>query len=277
MICKYRARAISSRIWRRQIVHIMVRKRVHHGKRSQAIGDDPAEESYTTLRLRELRQLRKDMWICEALHYLQLNGFIESCIQTAKNTLTKARESQMDPDMAMLCLRTTPIDHSLPSPSELLYARKLEANLPVKIHNPLNSRDEIQSRLQERQDIQKSYHDKHAHDLPPLMVGQPIRIQDHTSGRWNQAIVNARCYEPRSYKMAISRDAIAQMQETSPARRRVRFADDPAGEMQTLRPTPVDVDMSVGQAVADDANDITHRVYHTRSGRAVSKPKRFDL
>ena len=86
----------------------------------------------------------------------------------------------MDPDMAMLCLRTTSIDHSLPSPSELLYARKLETNLPVKIRNPLNSRDEIQSRLRERQDVQKSYHDRHAHDLPPLMVRQTSRIQDHT-------------------------------------------------------------------------------------------------
>ena len=178
--------------------------------------------------------------IISSPHYPQSNGFIERCIQTVKNTLTKARESQMDPDMAMLCLRTTPIDHSLPSPSELLCAWKLKANLPVNIRNPLNSRDEIQSRLQERQDVQKSYHDRHAHDLPPLMIGQPIRMQDHTSGRWNQAIVNARCYEPCSYMVEAQNGHILrrnrrQIQETSPARRRVRFANDPAGEMQTLR------------------------------------------
>ena len=142
--------------------------------------------------------------------------------------------------MAMLCLRTTPIDHSLPSPSELLYARKLKANLPVKIRNPLNSRDEIQSRLQERQDVQKSCHDRHAHDLPPRMIGQPIRIQDHTSGLWNQAIANASCYEPRSYMVEAQNGHILrrnrrQIQETSPERRRVRFADDPVGEIQTLR------------------------------------------
>ena len=206
----------------------------------------------------------------------------------------------MDPDKAMLCLRTTPIDHSLPSPSELLYARKLKANLPVKIRNTLNSRDEIQSMLQERQDVQKSYHDRHAHDLPPLMIEQPIRIQDSTSGRWNQAIVNARCYEPRSYMIEsqnghILRRNRIQIQETPPARRRVRFANDPAGEMQTLRTqtaeessspqrrgerqqtTQVDVDTSVRQAVADDTNEITHHAYPTRSDRAVSKPKRVDF
>ena len=32
------------------------------------------------------------------------NGFIERCIHTVTNNLTKARESQMDPDMAVLCL-----------------------------------------------------------------------------------------------------------------------------------------------------------------------------
>ena len=41
------------------------------------------------------------------------------------------------------------------------------------------------------------------------------------------------------------------------------------GERQ--QPTTVDIDTSVGQAVADDANDITHHTYHMRSGRAVSK------
>ena len=69
--------------------------------------------------------------ITSSPHYPQSNGFIERFIQTVKTTLTKARESQMDPDVAMLCLRTTPIDHSLPSPSELLYARKLMATLPA--------------------------------------------------------------------------------------------------------------------------------------------------
>ena len=86
-----------------------------------------------------------------------------------------------------------------------------------------------------------------------------------------------------------------QIQETSPSRRRVRFVNDPAGEMQTLRTQtaeeasspqrrgerqhtiPADVDTSVGRAVADDTNDITHHTYHTWSGRAVSKPKRLDL
>ena len=72
--------------------------------------------------------------ITSSPHYPQSNGFIERCIQTVKNTLTKARESQKDLDMAMLCLRTTPIDHSLPSLSELLYARKLKANLPVNMN-----------------------------------------------------------------------------------------------------------------------------------------------
>ena len=67
---------------------------------------------------------------------------------------------------------------------------------------------------------QKSYHDRHAEDLPLLMVRPLTRIQDHTSRRWNQAIVNARCYEPRSYLVEaqnghILRRSRRQIQETS--------------------------------------------------------------
>ncbi|KAI0230771.1 hypothetical protein LSAT2_018869, partial [Lamellibrachia satsuma] len=65
--------------------------------------------------------------ITSSPQYPQSNGFIERFIQTVKTTLTKARESQMDPDVAMLCLRTTAIDHSLPSPIKLRWLPHLEA------------------------------------------------------------------------------------------------------------------------------------------------------
>ena len=131
-------------------------------------------------------------------HNPQSNGFIERSIQTVKRTLMKAKESNMDPCKAMLCLRSTPIDYHLPSPSELLHVRKLKGDLPIQIRNPLTCRDEIQSRLSERQDTQTAYHDTHAHNWRPLEAGQPVRIQDHVSGRWKKATVKERC-EERSY------------------------------------------------------------------------------
>ena len=67
--------------------------------------------------------------------YPKSNGFIERQVETVKHTLEKARKSGKDPHMSMLCLRSTPIDSQLPSPAELLYQRKLQSNLPIRIGN----------------------------------------------------------------------------------------------------------------------------------------------
>lgn len=62
--------------------------------------------------------------------------------------------SNWEIDVNLLCLRSTSIDHVIPSPGELLYNRKL-----------VNARkEEIWDRLLHRQLTQKKQHDKHAQD-----------------------------------------------------------------------------------------------------------------
>ena len=56
--------------------------------------------------------------------YPRSNGFIERTVQTVKKHFIKAKEGGVDPHLAMLCLRTTPIHHKLPSPCELLNGRR---------------------------------------------------------------------------------------------------------------------------------------------------------
>ena len=63
-------------------------------------------------------------------HFPQSNGFIECTIQTVKRTMKKAKSSGQNVNMALLCLRTTPIDE-IPSPAELLCRRKFKSNLPI--------------------------------------------------------------------------------------------------------------------------------------------------
>jgi hypothetical protein len=86
--------------------------------------------------------------ITSSPRYAQSNGFIERQVQTVKATMKKAKQSNGDLQKALLCLRTTPIDNHLPSPAELLYNRKIKANLPVKITNTLPNKDNITERLQ---------------------------------------------------------------------------------------------------------------------------------
>ena len=100
-------------------------------------------------------------------------------------------------DMAMQILRSTPIDHHLPSPAEMLNSRKMRANLPVKIPNVHPEKSVISNRLFERQLQQKEYHDQRANtQLAPLASGQSVRIQHHVTGKCNPATVRS---EPRSY------------------------------------------------------------------------------
>ncbi|XP_047484153.1 uncharacterized protein K02A2.6-like [Penaeus chinensis] len=84
--------------------------------------------------------------ITSSPHYPQSNGFIERTIQTVKNTIDKAKRSNKDPEMALLTLRTTPLDSKLPSPAELLIGRKMrkearhtEAVLRPRSKRPANT------------------------------------------------------------------------------------------------------------------------------------------
>ena len=100
----------------------------------------------------------------------------------------------------MLCLQTTPINHNLPSPAELLNNRILRSNLIAKVSTSrFSNTDSIHEELKHRQDMQKMYHDRTAHDLPPLVTGQDVRILDNQTGKWKPATIRSKCTEPRSY------------------------------------------------------------------------------
>ena len=71
--------------------------------------------------------------VTSSSHYPQSNGFIERQIQTVKVTMKKVAMTKSDLQMALLVLRATPVDSHLPSPAEMLNARKFKTNVPVKI------------------------------------------------------------------------------------------------------------------------------------------------
>ena len=79
------------------------------------------------------------------------NGFIESQVKTTKKTLKKAKATNSDPYLALMCLRSTAIDGKLPSPAELLLGRPLQDNLPRRIQASPNN-DDITERLDYRQE-----------------------------------------------------------------------------------------------------------------------------
>ena len=119
----------------------------------------------------------------------QSNDQAERCVQAIKSAIKKATSSNGDLDMVLICLRSTPIDYTIPSPGELLFNRKLIENLPVKCLNNLALKEKIAILLYQRQPDKISQHDKHVSDLPSLLVGQRIRVLDQGTSKWSSAVV----------------------------------------------------------------------------------------
>ena len=63
----------------------------------------------------------------------QLNGMAERCVQTMKASLIKTIEEGEDMDLALFMYKTTPLNHRLPLPAELLNSRKYKTLLPTCI------------------------------------------------------------------------------------------------------------------------------------------------
>ena len=176
--------------------------------------------------------------------YPRSNGFIERQIQTVKHVMKKSRQSGQDLDLALLCLRTTPIDSKLPSPAELPNGRKAQSTLLTKIVDTRQDHDEMRERLQERQDNMVYQHDLHARDLPPLHNGQAVRFRDQ-DGRWKPATVLNKTPNPRSYILAIP--------NTSTIRRNRNHIRDNATQLVVKRVSfgsPTDVQPAFGSTTA---------------------------
>lgn len=125
-------------------------------------------------------------------HFPQSNGFIERMVQTTKRTWTKADEDGVDRDLAMLHLRCTPIDSSLPSPLRILCTRT-----PSILPHVVRQNKAIKEALKKRQDNMKMK--VAGKELPPLKPGQQVYCQDPHTKTWTPGVIVTLCDEPRSY------------------------------------------------------------------------------
>ncbi|KAL9967831.1 hypothetical protein ACROYT_G026128 [Oculina patagonica] len=208
-------------------------------------------------------------------HYPRSNGFIESQVKSVKTILLEAKTQE--PDMGLLCLRATPIDHKLPSPAELLLGRPIQDNLPSKIPRDV-SNEAVGTRLEERQELQRYYHDRSARHLPELASGQKVTIQDPATLKWKPAEVKERLTTvPRSYMVTTpaggelrrNRTHIREVpqgnQEISPELGGQIVSHAPSSAAVGIQDTP-------GNQVSTDPGS-----YVTRSGRVIKAPERLDI
>ena len=158
------------------------------------------------------------------------------------------------------------------NPVELLNNRILRSNLSAKVSTPrFSNTDHIHEELKHRQDMQKTYHDRTAHDLPPLVPGQDVRILDNQTEKWKPATITSRCAELRSY--------ILQLPDGSSKRRnRVLIR---AAETSSHKQVHFNDHTTSLQKGLKNTNNVSHQrsikqpTCNTRSGREILKPKRY--
>ncbi|XP_033117255.1 uncharacterized protein K02A2.6-like [Anneissia japonica] len=129
----------------------------------------------------------------------QSNGFIERQIRYIKPIIKKCLKTGGDINKALLNVRATPLDTSIPSPVELMFNRPIPTLTPS--HQPANNAQQqhYSDKLQQATQLQKEYADKHTRELRPLNEGSNVRLLDKSTKEWKPAKVVEKCTAPRSY------------------------------------------------------------------------------
>lgn len=243
-------------------------------------------------------------------HYPQSNGYIESQVKIVKRTLTKSFETETDPFKAMLALRSTPIDHNLPSPGKILLGRDLNDGLPRK-PNKDTSIQHTTSGLEKRQQSQAFYYNRKAYHLPPLSTGQTVTYQNQATKKWEPALILNKHASPRSYniitpdgsefrrnrnhirfipkqwhqersqnipipvpKMLVNNQQTTEQTQIKTTTKQVKPQCLPACGQDALERAPVRDNAILSQT---QPHTQTKTSYITRSGRSVKIPNRYTM
>lgn len=132
-------------------------------------------------------------------NYPKSNGMAERYVQTVKQFLKKASETNCDIYQSLLAYRQTPLSGLPFSPSEMLFNRCIRGPLPATDQSLHPSVPAAFGLLQNRQRDQKKKHDKTARPLQPLKEGETVLVRTDKEPKWTPGLVLAEHKTPRSY------------------------------------------------------------------------------
>ena len=156
--------------------------------------------------------------------------------------------------------------------------------MPVRIQDSdLSNSDQVREELQNRQNSQKMYFDRRSKDLPPLISGQDVCIQNSQYGQWEKAKVLSKCEEPRSYLVSTpegqtyrrNRVHLRESPQPSP-KKNVRFTEPCTNISSPNHCHNEESNPNISQKSSYDQAE-GDKAYTTRSGRLVKKPDKIDL
>ena len=123
-------------------------------------------------------------------------------MQTMKASLIKTIEEGEDVDLALLTYKTTPLNHRLPSPAELLNSRKYKTLLPTCIV-PTRLQESYKRIMDEEKQVQAEQYNRGTKVLPRLEQSQKVVVQlDLSKNVWTPVqIVQCPIGEGRLYSL----------------------------------------------------------------------------
>jgi transposase InsO family protein len=136
-------------------------------------------------------------------HHPLGNATAEAAVKVAKNILKRAKEDGRDPWLAILEHRNTPSADNTGSSVQKLMSRRTKSLIPIRSDKLepkiIPSKDVVNSQVLTKQRAKARY-DKHAKELPALVIGQRVRaqIKPQSSTSWTAGRVVEKL-TPRSY------------------------------------------------------------------------------
>ena len=132
----------------------------------------------------------------------QSNSMAECCVQTMKASLIKTLEQGEDVDLALLTYKTTPLNHRLPSPAELLNSRKYKTLLPTRIV-PTRLQETYRQIMDQGKQVQAQLYNRNTRLLLRLQQSQKVVVQlNPDKNIWTPAqIIQCPINEGRSHSL----------------------------------------------------------------------------
>ena len=155
--------------------------------------------------------------------YAQSNGESERYVQSVKNMMRKAMQDGLEPHIALLQYRNTPVSGLKYSPAQLLMSRRLKDKLPstsVLLAPQVVTNAEDDLRLPPQR--QKHYYDRGTKPQPPFGPGDHVRVRLNKT--WDHPIVTGKHPAPRSYYVTT---------ENGPEYRRNSSSINPSPDLHT--------------------------------------------
>ncbi|KAK0141419.1 hypothetical protein N1851_021571 [Merluccius polli] len=191
--------------------------------------------------------------------------------------LKATTQTGIDPHLALLHLRNTPITGLKYSPAQLLMGHVLRSDLPASTAllqpaTPVN----VQQGLRQRQLLQKHSYDKGASPLSPFREGERVCMK--TTKGWQPATVERVRDEPRSYD--IITPAGAQYRRNRRHLRPDRVAGHRDNDEITCPDSDADQEIEKRETETQDTSEPQPEVetdigLRSRVGRSVKLPARL--